>query len=75
MIRDLRRHANQTRFRLVLGLILLAFLVGDGLIYLFYGRAPALMGFVCLLAALLPVAIVWLVLAILAWVVKRADRD
>ena len=75
MTRDLRKHARQTRLRLVLGMIVLAFVVGDGLIYLFYGRGPALMGLVCLLGALVPTGIVWLFILLLDWIVKRANRD
>lgn len=75
MTRDLRRYARQTRTRLLLGLILLLFLVGDGLIYLFYGRNAALMGLLCLSAALVPAAIIVLVLVILDWIVKRANSD
>jgi hypothetical protein len=72
---NLRKYASQTRTRLILGLISLAFLVGDGLIYLFMGRGPALMGLACLLVALVPAGIVWLILAILDWTVRRANRD
>ena len=49
MSRDLRQYARQTNFRLIVGFILLLFIVGDGLIYLFYGQGAALMGLICLL--------------------------
>ena len=75
MSRDLRKYARQTRARSVLGLVLLAFLVGGGLIYIFYGQGPALMGVSCLLGALVPTGIVWLILVVLDWIAKRADRD
>ena len=75
MRRDLRRYARQTRVRMLTGLFLLVFLVGDGLIYLFMGRNAALMGLLCLAGALVPVLIVIVILLILDWVVKRANPD
>jgi hypothetical protein len=75
MARDLRRYARQTNTRLILGGILLLFVVGDGLIYLIYGRGPALMGLVCLAAGLSPLLLIWLVLSVLEWIVGRADRE
>ncbi len=74
MIRDLRRYAQQTHARLIIGGILLLFLVGDGLIYIIYGRGAATLGFVCLLAGLAPLLLIWLALAILDWIVRRADQ-
>lgn len=73
-MRDLRRYARQTNTRLILGGILVLFLVGDGLIYLIYGRGAALLGFVCLLGGLSPIALIWLSLAVLEWITKRADE-
>jgi len=73
--RDLRRYARQTRTQLLAGLFLLLFLLGDGLIYLFYGRNEALMGLLCLLGALVPVAIIILILAIIDRIVKHANPD
>jgi hypothetical protein len=74
MIRDLRRYAQQTHTRLFIGGILLLFLVGDGLIYIFYGRGAATLGFVCLLAGLAPILLIWLALTLLDWIVRRANR-
>lgn len=75
MIRDLRRYARQTHARFLAGLFLLLFLLGDGLIYLFYGRNAALMGLICLLGALIPVAIIVLILFLIDWIVKHAHPD
>lgn len=72
---DLRRYSRQTNTRLILGAILILFVVGDGLIYLFYGRGPALMGFACLAAGLAPVLLIWLGLSLLEWIVRKADRE
>jgi hypothetical protein len=74
MSRDLRKYASQTNIRLILGGILLVFLVGDGLIYLFYGRYAALIGLMCLFIGLMPLVLIWLMLMVLEWITKKADR-
>jgi hypothetical protein len=73
MSRDLRRYARQTNARLWIGFLLILFVVGDGLIYLIYGRQAALMGVACLAAGLAPLLLVWLLLSLLGWVVKKMD--
>ncbi len=72
---DLRNYAKQTNTRLLIGGIALLFIVGDGLIYLFYGQQAALMGLICLLAGLSPLLIIWLLLLLVEWIVKRADES
>ena len=71
MTRDLRRYARQTNFRLLVGFLLVVFLVGDGLIYLFMGQNSAVMGLVCLVLGLTPALLVWLLLAGMDWLVKK----
>jgi len=75
MTRDLRRYARQTHVRLIVGALLLLFIVGDGLIYLIYGKGPALMGLFCLLVGLMPVALTLLVLLLLEWLAKKAGGE
>ena len=75
MSRDLRKYAQDTNTRLVIGAFLLLFLVGDGLIYLFYGKGAALMGLLCLLAGVSPLLLILLVMLVLDWIVKRANED
>jgi hypothetical protein len=75
MSRDLRKYARQTNVRLAVGAILVLFIVGDGLIYLFYGGGAALMGILCLLGGMIPVVLVILVLLLFEWIQKHADRD
>jgi len=70
MGRDLRRYARQTNARLVIGFILLLLIVGDGLIYLFYGRAAAAMGLICILGGL---ALGGMILFAL-WVIERIAK-
>ena len=75
LVRDLRRYAQQTNRRMMIGAILLLFIVGDGLIYLIYGQGAAMMGFACLLIGLAPLLLIWLALSLMDWLVKRIDRD
>ena len=75
MTRDLRRYARQTNTRLLVGGILILFVVGDGLIYLFYGRGAAVMGLLCLAAGLAPLLLIWLILTLMEWVVKKANQE
>jgi hypothetical protein len=75
MTRDLRKYTRQTNVRVIAGAILLLFLVGDGLIYLIYGGGAAMMGFLCILAGLVPVVLTVLVMLLLDWIRKRVDHD
>jgi uncharacterized SAM-binding protein YcdF (DUF218 family) len=75
MARDLRRYARQTHVQLAAGFLLLLFVVGDGLIYFFYGREAALLGLLCILSGLVPLVLVWLVLISMEWLVKRSNGD
>lgn len=70
-MRDLRRYARQTNARLVAGALLLVFVVGLGLIYAFYGPGGALTGFLCLLAAVVPI----LLIAGILWAMERFVRN
>ncbi len=75
MTRDLRRYAKQTNIRLIIGGMAILVIIGDGLILLFYGRDAAVMGLLCLLVGLLPLLLIWVVLSILEWVVRRSNAD
>jgi hypothetical protein len=75
MPRDLRRYAQQTRFRVMLGGLLILFFVGDGLIYLFYGGGAAVTGLICLLLGLLPLVLIGLILSVMGWFVNRVNRE
>ena len=72
-MRDLNRYARQTNARLFFGFILLLFLIGDGLIFVFYGSSAALMGLVCLVLGLLPLVAIFLVLFSIEWIVRYLD--
>jgi magnesium-transporting ATPase (P-type) len=75
MKRDLRHYASQTTVQLIAGALALLFVVGMGLVWWLYGLGAAIMGFLCLLGALVPIGLIWLILLGLDWIVKRADRE
>ena len=73
MTKDLRHYAKQTQTRLIFGFLVLVFVVGDGLIFLLYGREAGLLGLVCIAGALVPVFLIVLFLWISDKVVKKFD--
>jgi hypothetical protein len=75
MNRDLRDYARQTNFRLILGFIVLLFIIGDGLIYLFYGQGAAIMGMICLVGGIAPIALIMAALWIIDWITKKNNTD
>jgi len=75
MTRDLRKYARQTNLHLLIGFFLLLFVVGDGLIWIIYGKGAALMGITCLLLGMIPLVLIGLVMWILDFFVKRANQD
>lgn len=68
---DLRAYAKQTNFRLILGGVGLLFIVGLGLILIFYGKGAVLTGFLCILAGLLPILIIYFIFLIIDWIIKK----
>lgn len=75
MSRDLRKYVKDTNTRILIGAILLLFIVGIALIWIIYGFGAAVTGFLCLLGALVPIALIFFALFGLDWIVKRANRD
>ena len=76
MSRDLRKYSSQTTLRLILGGIVVALLVGGGLIFLFYGSTgigAALLS--CIGIGLFPVVLILIFLQVIDWIVKRANRE
>ncbi len=74
MSRDLREYEKQTNRHLIIGGLVLLFVVGVGLIYLFYGVNAALLGLLCITAGLLPVLVIWLALSLMDYFVKAQNR-
>jgi hypothetical protein len=75
MKRDLRSYMKDTNVRLIFGALALLFIVGDGLIWLIYGFGAALMGLLCMLGAFVPIGMIFLLLNLSDWILKRAGRD
>ena len=75
MSRDLRKYVKDTNVRLLIGAFISLFVIGVGLIWWIYGPGAAVMGFLCLLGALVPIGLIFLVLFASDWIVKRANRD
>jgi predicted membrane protein len=73
MSRDLRKYASQTNVRLIVGGLLLLFGVGIGLIYLFYGQGAALTGLLCMVVALIPLILIWVMFIVLEFITKKAQ--
>jgi len=70
---NIKYYASQTKFRLVLWFILILFIVGLGLIWVFYGRNAALIGFFCLLGAGIPIGLIAVFLLGLDAIVKKPE--
>ncbi|NMB54933.1 MAG: hypothetical protein GYA15_09555 [Leptolinea sp.] len=72
---DLKKFDSQTVTRLIIGGILILFIVGDGLIFFIYGAGAAVTGLICLGAGMLPILLIMLVIWLMDWIVKRANKD
>jgi uncharacterized SAM-binding protein YcdF (DUF218 family) len=73
MKRDLRAYARRTNVQLAVGAFVLLFIIGLGLIWWIYGLGAAITGLLCLLGALVPIALILLALFGMDWIVKRAN--
>ena len=73
MKRDLRAYARRTNVQLAVGAFVLLFIIGLGLIWWIYGLGAAITGLLCLLGALVPIALIFLALYGIDWIVKRAN--
>lgn len=74
-MRDLRKYANQTNTRLIVGGILVLLIIGDGLIWVIYGGGAAITGLLCIGAGLFPILIIIGILAVMEWIVKRNRQE
>jgi len=68
---DLRKYASQTQNGLIIGLLVIVFTVGSGLIYIFYGKEAVIAGLVCLTGLLIPILLILLFLWVIERIVKK----
>jgi uncharacterized membrane protein YuzA (DUF378 family) len=73
MPRDLRKYAEQTNIRLIIGGLALLLVVGLGLICFFYGPGAAMSGMLCILVGLVPLILIWMLFFALEKITKRAQ--
>jgi len=62
LVRDLRNYAKQTQTRLLLGLLILVFTLGLGLIWFLYGLNAALLGLLCVFGLLILILMILFIL-------------
>ncbi len=74
-MRDLRAYAQQSNRRYLLGIFLLLFVVGTGLIAWLYGPAAAVGGLLCLLGGMVPLGLIFAALQLLDWLVRRLQQE
>ncbi|MEA3327628.1 MAG: hypothetical protein U9R53_10065 [Chloroflexota bacterium] len=67
---DLRKYSQVTQKRLVIGLLVLVFTLGLGLIYFFFGLYAALLGLFSLLGVLFLILLIWLILRLMERLAK-----
>ncbi len=72
---DLRSHSRQTKRRLIAGGLGLFFVIGTILIAVTYGTPAAACGLGFFVVAMIPVALISLVLAGLQWVSDRSKKN
>lgn len=70
-MRDLREYARQSSVRFVLGIVILLFVVGVALIWVFYGGGAAGFGLTCLLASAFPIILILGVFVTIEWILKH----
>jgi uncharacterized membrane protein len=73
--RDLRKYASSTTKRLVIGAMAILFVVGLGLIAIFYGMNAAWMGLLCILGGFAIVGLVYGIMVLIGWIAKKYNGD
>ena len=73
--RDLRKYARATTIRLVVGVILIVFVIGDGLIFLIYGQDAGQMALISTGLGLAPLVLVGIMLWFLGWFARSVSGE
>jgi threonine/homoserine/homoserine lactone efflux protein len=74
MKQDLRKYSQQTIIRMVIGGILFIFIIGNLLIYIFFGQQALWTGISCMLSGLLPLGAIYLVFLALDYFLKKYNQ-
>ncbi len=72
---NMRNYRRQGEIRAIIAFIIILFGVGDGLLWVFYGSQTALLGALCMLGGLVPIAVVFLIFSFLDWILKRRGES
>jgi len=73
--RDMRAYARGTQFRLIAGGLFLALVVATLLIHWIYGPDAGRSALICTILALLPLGLIWGLLALAGWIARRAGSE
>lgn len=73
-MRDLRKYAKQTTFRLIAGGILLVLIAGVGFTWLIYGKGAALSALLCIATGLVPVILILGLFALISWILRKHNE-
>ncbi len=74
MKQDLRKYSQQTIKRTVIWGILLIFIVGNLMIYIFFGQQALVTGITCMLSGMLPLVAIYLVFLALDFFLKKYNQ-
>jgi hypothetical protein len=73
--RDLRKYSRTTQRRLIVGVLVIVFVIGVGLIYLSYGEQAGWAALICIGLGLVPVALIAGFLWFLGWLTRSMGRE
>lgn len=72
---ELDKYSKQTNRSLIAGFVFILLVIGDGLIYLFYGLESAIFGLICIGGGFVPIILIWMTLNIVERIAKRSSVD
>lgn len=73
--RDLRKYAQTTQIRLIIGVLVILIVVGNSLIWIIFGSDAARMALICMGIGLAPALLIIISLGLIAWILRRARVD
>jgi hypothetical protein len=73
--RDLHKYARTTQRWLIAGVLMIVFLIGDGLIFLVYGKEAGWMALICTGLGLIPALLIVGVLGLFGWFARRMNSE